>query len=807
MKIHHDKIEVLMNELAKMQQLTGTGYSRYKGPCYALSETDYLELLGGIVVMIDANENTVFINKHGCEILGCKDNGSYRGRNWFDTFVPDYARQKVKDCFHKLLSNETQKVEYYENPVLTCDGKKKTIVWHNTVLRDENKKAIGTLSTGIDITNRRDTEELLKMEHGQLLSIYNGIDEAIYVTDPKTYEILFINKALEKQFGRNIKGEKCYRAFQDCQSPCSFCTNRYIFGKNLGKAYIWDFRNKKNNRWYHCIDKAIYWPDGKMVRCEVAIDITDRKIIQNELENKERFLLDIFASIQDGISILDKELNIIKVNPAMEHWYSHAMPLIGKKCYEAYHCADRPCDICPTLQTLKTGQACCECVPKRGVGGKIEGWLDLYSFPLRETSTGDMKGVIEYVRDVTGSKNAEKEKELLNRDLLRSNRKLLRLAMKDQQTGLYNHRYFEEIIESEFYRAKRHAQPLSLIMLDIDYFKSFNDVYGHQFGDLILKQFAKKLRRLVRLHDYVIRYGGEEFIVISPGVDKAGVMVLARRIIEAIRLHNFGDKNNKVKLKLSMGAVSFPEDNIFKSMDLIELADNVLSRIKELGGDKIGTSIDLKNKKKIMGGESDVTHLKQKIHRLTKRTNQALVESIYAFAKTIELKDHFTGDHVERTVYYATETAKELGLHESERLLIEQAAILHDLGKIGISDRILLKKGKLTDAEFENIKEHPKIGADIIRPIQFLRELIPLILYHHERWDGKGYPCGLEREEIPVGARVIAIADVYQALISDRPYRKAFSKEKAIDIIKIESGAQFDPKVVEVFLNILKRNT
>ena len=132
---------------------------------------------------------------------------------------------------------------------------------------------------------------------------------------------------------------------------------------------------------------------------------------------------------------------------------------------------------------------------------------------------------------------------------------------------------------------------------------------------------------------------------------------------------------------------------------------------------------------------------------------------------------------------------------------VRQAAILHDLGKVGISDKILHKKSKLTKKEFEAIKKHPQIAADIIRPIQFMHDIVPLVLYHHERWDGKGYPAGLKAEEIPIGARIIAVADAYDAMTSDRPYRKAMSSEKAMSELKRCAGTQFDPKVVDAFIN------
>jgi putative nucleotidyltransferase with HDIG domain len=233
-----------------------------------------------------------------------------------------------------------------------------------------------------------------------------------------------------------------------------------------------------------------------------------------------------------------------------------------------------------------------------------------------------------------------------------------------------------------------------------------------------------------------------------------------------------------------------------------------LAKVKESGGNRVYSSADLAEHKpatRILSKASgEAKFLKEKIEKLTKRTNQGLIEAISAFAKTIELKDQCTGEHVERTVHYATELAKKLNLSNHEIELVRQAAMLHDLGKIGVSEEILRKRTKLTKKEFEEIKKHPQIGVDIIRPIQFLHSIIPLMLYHHERWDGKGYPYGLKAEEIPIGARIIAIADVYQALISDRPYRKAYNKNKAIEIIKQNTGSQFDPNIANAFLSLIK---
>lgn len=397
----------------------------------------------------------------------------------------------------------------------------------------------------------------------------------------------------------------------------------------------------------------------------------------------------------------------------------------------------------------------------------------------------------------------------LHKELLKVNRKLKRLSLIDPSTGLYNHRHLEEALEAEFHRAKRNAYPFSVIMLDIDYFKSINDVYGHKFGDLVLKQFAQQLKRIVRRYDIVVRFGGEEFIIVSPGIDREEALSLAQRLLNALNLYNFGNKKNAVKLKLSMAVVSYPEDNVSREMNLIDLAEKVIGKVKERGGNRVYSTEDTEAKERTISKKTkekaNVGILKSKINKLTKRANQGLVEAIFAFAKTIELKDHYTGEHVEKTVFYATEVAKKLNLSKEQKEFVKQAAILHDLGKIGISENILLKKSKLTKKEFERIRSHPHIAADILRPIHALHDVIPLVFYHHERWDGKGYPAGMRGEDIPIGARIIAIADVYQALTSDRPYRKAYSKKDALEIIKSGSGTQFDPRVVNAFLEILKK--
>ncbi len=497
---------------------------------------------------------------------------------------------------------------------------------------------------------------------------------------------------------------------------------------------------------------------------------------------------------QDGAN------RIIWANKATAEAFNTTPELLeGKICYNAFHNADKPCENCPVVSAHKTGKI----EEKEMVAPDGRVWV-IRGIPVRDDAN-NIRGILEVARDITENKKSQKKLELLNDDVLKLNKKMQNLVIKDPHTGLYNHRYFKEIIELEFYKAKRYHQLLSMIVIDIDYFRSVNDAYGYKFGDLVIKQFAHRLKKLVRMHDYVIRFGDEEFVIILPGNDKKSALELGHRMISSIKTFAFGDSKNVVKLRVSMAIVSYPEDGLSRSSEFIEIADNILSKAKEYGGDRICSISDLQNDNTLSPKIASIKDLKQKLIKLTKKANQSSVESIFAFARTIELKDHYTGNHVERTVYYANEIAKSFKLPAEDIRSIEDASMLHDLGKIGISEKILLKKGPLTKGEFAKIREHPKIGVDIIRPIQFFHSLLPLILYHHERWDGKGYPFGLKGNEIPIGARIIAIADVYEALISDRPYRKALSKKEALKIIKDNSGRQFDPKVVDVLTEVLEK--
>jgi len=434
-------------------------------------------------------------------------------------------------------------------------------------------------------------------------------------------------------------------------------------------------------------------------------------------------------------------------------------------------------------------------------GLKIISW---HNNILRD-ATGAVKGTLSAGSDITERLETLKTQDKLSKALNKSHKQLQRLVLRDGLTGLYNHRFLIDAIEAEFSRAKRYAMNISVIMLDIDYFKSVNDLYGHKFGDLILTQFAKHLKKMVRSYDITVRFGGEEFVIISPGSDQKMSVALAERILDTVSIVDFGNPKHSIRLSVSIGIVSYPVDHSHDGMEMVSFADKLVSKAKEEGGNRfcISDPLRIKGEQKKHKELDNIQLLRSKVQKLDKRSKQVVIESIIAFAKTMELKDAYTKEHVDRTTRFAIEIAKAMKLPKKHIDLIKQGAMLHDLGKIGIGDKVLLKKTHLTKKEFEYIKKHPQIGADIIRPIQFMQDIIPLIFYHHERWDGKGYPTGLKGEEIPLGARIISIADGFQAITSDRPYRKAYPMEQVLEILQEESGTKYDPDIVKVLLKIL----
>ncbi|MFH1367612.1 MAG: PAS domain S-box protein [Elusimicrobiota bacterium] len=677
---------------------------------------------------------------------------------------------------------------------------------HTCVIRDQDDKIIYYDGYVFDITEQKQKDTSLQESEERYKKLVQITPEAIVVHSEG--KIVYINAAGAKTIGADSPEEVIGKPVLDFVHP----DYRQAVIQRTKVMY-------ESGEKVPAMEEKFLRLDGKIIDVEVAAaglqyqgkpsvivairDITEQKQKETSLRESEERYKSLVQLLPDAV-VVHSGGKVVFINQKGAESVGAKSPeeIIGRSIKDYIH----PDSIQLALQRTKIMYEQQKPLPSVEekfirIDGRV---IDTEVTGMGLVFQGKPSAIV-VIRDITERKKSEEKLKELYKDLVRTNKKLERLALRDPHTGLYNFRYLEDIIEVEFHKCRRNVHPLSVVMMDIDYFKSLNDVYGHQFGDLVLKQFGKYLQSFMRKSDVLIRYGGEEFVIVSPGVNRSGAMKMSQRLLDSLNFTNFGNKSHKVKLKISMAVVSCPEDACAKGMDLVSKADHVLNKVKEFGGNTVYSTDDTRDKKKLAENDEDVKVLKDKIDKLNKRANQSLIEAIFAFAKTLELKDYQTGVHTEKTVKYATEIAVRMKLPRQDVESVKQAAILHDLGKIGISEKILLKKAKLTKEEFEEIKKHPQIAADILRPIQHLHALIPHIIYHHERWDGKGYPNKLKGQEIPVGARIVAVADVYQALTSARPYRKAYSKKEALKMIKQEAGKQFDPKIIELFLKIAKK--
>jgi diguanylate cyclase (GGDEF)-like protein/putative nucleotidyltransferase with HDIG domain len=443
-----------------------------------------------------------------------------------------------------------------------------------------------------------------------------------------------------------------------------------------------------------------------------------------------------------------------------------------------------------------------------------------------------------------------------------------RQATTDGLTGLYNHRAAQERLAEQLRQAERYSRNLSIILLDIDYFKSTNDKYGHQAGDAVLKYVGRMIRRDCRDVDIPARYGGEEFLIVLPEVHQEGALVLAERIRKNLAAENVRYDKSEIVVSASFGVASYPDD-AKTQQELLELADRAMYMSKRLGRNQVHLASDLTFSKFIeenvtASGKTEAKPVSPLEASITEGMSEAkpnpptaessssssspvlppnvvsiniargetlkfdengqpvvhspgnqpaidepppaspeAVQMVKALAQKLYDKSEYNKVHHLETARFAELLAKVLGLAGSEVEHIRVASLLHDVGILAVPEPILNKESEVTPEEMEMIKRHPSLGAQLLRPVRELKDVCDILEYHHEFWDGTGYPHGLKGEQIPLASRIVAIVDAYHALISDRPWRKALSGEDAIKELRKGAGRQFDPFLVDMFTAVL----
>lgn len=489
----------------------------------------------------------------------------------------------------------------------------------------------------------------------------------------------------------------------------------------------------------HSIKTAQYDNKGNLVGIlGIGRDITEQKLMEQRLAERERYLSTILETTKEGFSILEMNGNIVEVNDAF-------CEMTGYERAELLSMNIRSIDdkfgskgISKNIrQIVEDGSTMLDTTHRRKDGS-------IHNVEVSVTLLDrDKKLMVCFTRDITERKLEMKEKESL--------------SYIDHLTGLFNRRY----LEKELRRLDNpSALPLAILVIDVNDLKLTNDAFGHQGGDDLLRELGNVLRRSCRDEDILGRAGGDEFAIYLPRTSKEA----AEKVKERILREASEARVEPMVLSLSIG-IAIKSHSSQKIGDIVREADN------------------------------SMYHDKVQFSRMRK---QAALDK---FLSIIFTKTPYEKLHAERVAELGFALAKEAGLSDDRLVGFKEAAYMHDIGKISISQSILNKPEKLTLAEWDEIKHHPAIGYRILKGVEGYSFHARAILYHHERWDGTGYPMGARGDRIPILSRILAIADAYEAMTAERPYRGKMSEEDAVQELRSNAGTQFDPELVEIFIN------
>lgn len=617
--------------------------------------------------------------------------------------------------------------------------------------RDWEDADINLLSALADVFSKyekhRLIEESLQAERAQLLSLFDSIQDPIYVADMENYEIIYANKAIQKVYNRRLCGEICYKAFFNSENPCLFCTNSTL--KAIAyEPYQWEIDNPIISRSFRLVDRMIRWPDGRDVRLQLATDITDYKLAARDLQTEKERLKVTLHSIGDGVISTDKKGTVLMMNGVAESltgwWQEEALGKPLSKVFRILDEKDRQSQPDPIEQALKAahgqGLPLFHAILLDRSGGECV--VEYNSSPIKNID-GEVLGAVLVFRDRTQQKEREAE--------------ILYLSYHDHLTGLYNRAFFEK----ELSRLNTLRQmPLSVIIGDVNGLKIINDVFGHFEGDRLLQSVAKLLKGSCRSEDIIARWGGDEFVILLPQTPETTAGEICKRITSTCQTFYC----DRIHISIALGSATRVDPSEDTSL-LLRRAEDNMYRTKLSEGKSVRSSI--------------IASVKQ---TLLERG----IESV---------------ENMDRLAAFCKQVGLAMALSDSEINELLLLAMLRDIGKVAISDSILKKTEELSPEEIAKLQQHTEIGYRISQSVPELVPIADSILSHHELWDGRGYPQGLRGGAIPLLARIVSITSTYVSLVSGSPRKAAVPPEQALQILADGSGTRFDPDILAIFLN------
>jgi diguanylate cyclase (GGDEF)-like protein/PAS domain S-box-containing protein/putative nucleotidyltransferase with HDIG domain len=706
------------------------------------------------------------------------------------------------------------------------------------------KDAAGQIVAGSaiirDITERKRQVEDMEVSEVRYRRLFEAARDGVLILDANTSKITdsnpFMTELLgysrEELFGKELADlgvfkdeDEAHRAMEQLQR------DTYIRYDDLPLE-----TKSHERRDVEFVSNVYAEADRRVIQCNVR-DITQRKQDARNAEREIRQSEERLRLAVEGSQLGTWHWNI---RTDTQVWSKRCLQLMGRP-------GDRPFRVPALLETVHPDdRERINAVARRGFGdgGEVADefrvvWPDgsIHWLAARgRTFLGDdgtplrMEGILA---DITEQRQAEEQLrrnvavieqqkaalESHRADLLETNARLEdavtrfeRLATTDGLTGLKNHRAFQDRLKEECDRAVRYHSPVSLVLLDVDRFKHYNDTYGHPEGDTVLKQVAEILLREARSIDIVARYGGEEFVVVLPETDAEPARRVAERLRHAIASASW--KQVSITASFGVATLSLLLPN---AADLVGEADKAMYRSKYRGRNCVTHVMDTLDDETLDTRTLDAfNELVQTVSAgrwemlvsASEQMKEMLVQSydatIASWSRILDLRDKETEGHSERVTAMTVLLMRHLGMTDEQITYARWGALVHDIGKMGVPDQILHKPGPLTEAEWVVMRQHTTLAYEMLSTIKFLGPAIDIPYCHHEKWDGQGYPRGLKGDAIPQMARLFAVIDVYDALTSDRPYRKAWPEEEVRTYLRDQAGSQFDPSAVDSFFAILE---
>jgi diguanylate cyclase (GGDEF)-like protein len=371
-------------------------------------------------------------------------------------------------------------------------------------------------------------------------------------------------------------------------------------------------------------------------------------------------------------------------------------------------------------------------------------------------------------------------------------------ATVDRLTGVANRQSLLAALFAEAERASRYGRPLSVAFVDIDHFKAVNDTYGHAVGDIVLRGVAQAIAANLRTSDMIGRYGGEEFMLILTETNIEEGAALTEKLRTLVQRQRFAIEGaGDIAVTISIG-IAGGSGSQLRMDTLVRDADAAMYSAKSLGRNQTYVFAEPDDDARVPRAPISAAGRARAVE-IGQRARDA---SMAALTSVLNPLPHYRGQPSALIASIVVSLARQLQLSDAEIDRLRVAALLHDVGKIAVPEEILEKPSALTSAEWRTVVQHPRIGQVILEQAAALKDAVPIILHHHERYAGHGYPFGLRANEIPLGARIVAIADAYDAMTNDRPYKRAISHDQAISELRRHSGTQFDPELVELFCDL-----